>query len=902
MRPVKLRISAFGPYADETVINMDNLGNSGLYLICGDTGAGKTTIFDAIAFALYGTASGDNRKPEMLRSKYASPSVATEVELDFLYDGKNYNIIRNPEYIRPAKKGSGETVQKASVCLTLPDGKQITRLKEADEAIKEIIGVNRDQFMRISMLAQGDFMKLLFADTRQRQEIFREIFKTEPYKSFAARLSLEERALRDKYNEIGLLASQQISAIKTPFGEQAEEIPLSEAAKQLEKFISTDKAEFEKLHTDSEKNDLDLSEINKLFGYSEKLLSDRQSFDKSEKKKNELSEKLNLLRLKRDEFNLDDNKKRKDEIAKLVSESSGYDEQKELSEKLSSLSESITSVSKQIKDTTDSLNFSENLLKRLKEERQALENSDIDFQKIISEKENTENKKAKLSDILEKSREFKKLSELLEKKQKKYLSLNDEYERLLHEYSVLNRIYLDEQAGILAQTLKKGTPCPVCGSLEHPSPAHPVTGAPTREMLRAAKEKSDNALSLCSKKSLEAAEINGSISRLKDFLDGKIPFGGEKELECNINNAKLLITELSKKADEAKKQTENRKNTDKKISLTEEQLRTLREELIAMQNEHAALNSAYSETASSLKRLSERLSFDSYDKMHGHLTKLRKKAEDFDTEFQSVSEEYAECDKAYAAYSARSKDLKAQIEEAEKAIPENIAEQKIKLEENKKLLDEKTRLIYTRISSNTAILKTLTEKTKELEETEKQLAMIAALADAANGKVSGKDKLMLETYVQTRCFERIIRRANIRLMAMTDGRYELLRAENAENRMSQSGLDLSVTDHYNGSQRSVKTLSGGESFMASLSLALGLSEEIQSEAGGIHLDTMFVDEGFGSLDEDSLLLAVNALKSLAGNGRLIGIISHVAELAEKIDKKICVRSSKNGGSFVEIST
>ena len=169
MRPTKLILSAFGPYAGRQDIPLEKLGSKGLYLITGDTGAGKTTIFDAITFALYGRPSGQNREPGMLRSKYASPSVATEVELDFLYDGKNYNIIRNPEYIRPAKKGSGETVQKASVCLTLPDGKQITRLKEADEAIKEIIGVNRDQFMRISMLAQGDFMKLLFADTRQRQ-------------------------------------------------------------------------------------------------------------------------------------------------------------------------------------------------------------------------------------------------------------------------------------------------------------------------------------------------------------------------------------------------------------------------------------------------------------------------------------------------------------------------------------------------------------------------------------------------------------------------------------------------------------------------------------------------------------------------------------------------------------
>lgn len=902
MRPVKLRISAFGPYADETSINMDSLGKTGLYLICGDTGAGKTTIFDAIAFALYGTASGDNRKPEMLRSKYAAPGVPTEVELDFMYDGRLYNIVRNPEYIRPAKKGTGETLQKAAVCLTLPGGKQITRLKEADDTVKEILGVNRDQFMRISMLAQGDFMKLLFADTRQRQEIFREIFKTEPYKSFAARLSSEERALREKYSEINLLASQQISAIKTPSNEPLKETALKDICRQLKKITDADRAEFESLRTASEKNDVKLSEINKLFGYSEKLLSDKKNFVDSEEKKSELSLKLEELRDKLDKFDLNADKLCKDEISRHVSEASGYEEQKKLSEKLEMLSESISSVSKRLAGADENLKLSERSLERLKKERLSLQNSDIDFQKIIAEKANIEKGKAELSDLLQKCRELKNLTDLLNAAQSEYSSLNAEYEKLLREYNILNRIYLDEQAGILAQTLEKGAPCPVCGALEHPSPAHPVTDAPTRETLRDAKEKSEKALSACSKKSLEAAEINGNVSRLKDFLNGKIPSGGEKELECSIDNAERSILELLKKADNAKKQIEKRKKTDAEIVQTENQIRTLRENLVFLQNEYASFNSAHSETESALARLSKRLSFDSYEKMHAYLSALREKSENFDREFKNASNEYAECDKEYAAHSSRCEELKKQIENAQSAIPENITEQKKELEETKKSLDEKMRLIYTRISSNTSISEILAEKAKELEETEEKLAMTAALSDAANGKVTGKDKFMLETYVQARCFERIVRRANIRLMAMTDGRYELLRAENAENRMSQSGLDLSVTDHYNGSQRSVKTLSGGESFMASLSLALGLSEEIQSEAGGIHLDTMFVDEGFGTLDEASLSLAVNSLKSLAGNGRLIGIISHVAELSEKIDKKISVRSSKNGGSFVEIST
>lgn len=1121
MKPVTLKISAFGPYAGQVELDMTKLGENGLYLITGDTGAGKTTIFDAIAFALYGEASGGNREPSMLRSKYADPSVPTEVELTFSYGGKLYTVRRNPEYERPAKRGTGTTVQRAEAVLAYPDGHTVTKLKDVNQAVREILGVDRNQFSQIAMIAQGDFMKLILADTKERQVIFRQIFKTGYYQILQDKLKEEANRLRGLCETEKAGIAQYIEGIRGPEAREGEEeggerdlaerleqarggeLPVEEICGLLEELLAWDRerevAAEEERQTCSRK----LEQVNRRLGQAAERKKAEETLSREMA---EREEKLGDLTRKKEIFQ-NETEKKKDweeldrQAASLEAELPAYDRLVQAEKELEKAEEDLIRQQEREKKQAQAAASARKEAEDLRREQQELEHAgeqlealrrDLDQQrgkkdslealkrdldswmdgeqkrqaaeaeravreeegkalkrkeeelaadlerreKLLEELKGAELRKAELERQLEEeksrqrdltelhrdTREYRKLWEAYDRARKDYLSAATEAERLGAEYQAASRAFLDGQAGILAQSLEPGRPCPVCGSLDHPAPAVRRGETPSEAEMDQARERWDGARKKAEEASREAGNRMGAAATKKQEVSGRLEkltgeagFGEadgrirslleqsekrQKELEDGIAAAgrdlerraseekrrreqeqqqkqlRLQEGELTGKLTElmsamgklegessqmwkkiegerlalgleepeqpgGKKETDVQPRTEAAVRLTEaakqelqnltasmEQLaektaaeetrvkrreelaglipgqeeaaRQAEEGLIECREGLAASETKKQELGKQLLAAREGLRFESKEQAAQALENLRNRSAAGKAALEQARAEADRCEKELAGLDGRIGQLKRQLEEAEPVDLSAAEGDKQALEAERALLDERQKQLYSRIQANDGALKNIRSRSGKLEELEQRWSMVRALANTAGGTVSGREKIMLETYIQMTYFDRIIDRANTRFMVMSGGQYELKRRERAANNQSQSGLELDVIDHYNGTERSVKTLSGGESFQASLSLALGLSDEIQSLAGGIRLDTMFVDEGFGTLDESALEQAVQALAGLTEGNRLVGIISHVAELKERIERQIVVTKDRTGGSRAEI--
>ena len=919
MRPVKLTISAFGPYSKETVFDFDKLGTGGLYLITGDTGAGKTTIFDAITYALYGDPSGSNREVSMFRSKYASFDTPTFVKLIFNYKGREYTVTRNPEYERASKRGSGSTVQNAGVELILPDGKALTKTKEVDTAIRSIMGIDKNQFCQIAMIAQGDFLKLLLAPTKERIEIFRHIFKTKLYSDLQNKLKQEASSLDSNCSKIRQSITQYIAGISCDESSlhstqvlkaKNNELPIDECISLLEKLITDDSQSEEKTAkaiSEIEKQ-LDILKINIEKG--EDYLKTKKAFAQNEIKISELTEeKVSLTNA------LEEEKKKasvQDELIKVSATiQAQLPEYDELSQKKSALKNNIlnidknnanlTKIKKDIEDLKvkiDSLNEESKSLEKCGEQKIILENDVLSLNDRLS----------KLQQLLQSMETLKKNHEEHKKALQIYKEKQANVDTLDASYKAGHKLYLDAQAGILAENLEENMPCPVCGSLSHPKKASKPVDVPTKEELDALQ----NRLSVANKEVERASQAAG---KLKGIIDEKMEstLTSIKELlsdidmssatdiaKENINKLQSKIKSINSEIEKLSKNISRKDNIEKILPQSTKQLEELQDSINTISNTvttYISENKAIEERIASLKSkllFSSRLEADAKIKSNNDTVLKIQNA------IELAAKTLNECSEKLASATATKAELSKQLEGKEEINLENEKNKLNELESNIRRLRLYKEDIHSRTVNNQSNYKNIKFKSDELADAEKQYSLVKSLSDTANGNITGKDKVMLETYIQMHYFDRIISRANARLVIMTGGQYDLIRRREAVSKMGQSGLDLDVIDHYNGTERSVKSLSGGESFKASLALALGLSDEIQSSAGGIQLDTMFIDEGFGSLDEDSLSQAMNALASLASNNKLIGIISHVGELKQKIDKQIIVKKDKTGGSRAEI--
>lgn len=935
MRPIELKMSAFGPFAGLTTLRLDALGTDGLYLITGDTGAGKTTIFDAIIYALYGEASGNIRTTDMLRSKYANADTATFVELTFVFKDKTYIVRRNPEYLRPSKRGEGRfTKESAKAQLTMPDKEVITGLVSVNNKIIEIIGLNKNQFSQIAMLPQGEFMRLLLADTKQRIEIFREIFDTEPY------LLLQDRIKRDA-NELYRLVSDYKKSMAQYVAdvycdENSEynqalinikndsQMSIKEILDIIDKIIAQDKLcadEYDKAIISIDKGIDQLNSKLTIAIQTERIKDDYKS---ALTQLNNLTEEYeNIYSIYKAECEKDSER---NELSLNIEKSSEKLESYELLEKYKKdygkKLDKINNITQDIHEDTNSLNECIKQIDNCKKEAEILKNTELEIEKLNS----------KISDIIKKKEGVEYLKDVFERKIKavsqadeakdRYMSAFAAYEEANNRYLKMEKAFFNEQAGIMAAALEEGQPCPVCGSVTHPVPAVAGDDAPTEMQLKKYKIYVEDKSKECSELSSQSGLLSGQAESMNNmFFSSIVNFNTQwKEALDNSSDDETirvdiiqLLADLGKILDEAMLEKKNAdeniskyKNLIKMLSDYDKKVEQLKDKINKSKNELAILSTQNENMQKQISQLEKELGNKDIMQAKKLINDMKLKKVQLDKAYEAAKKQYDEYTINIKTLKNRISDLQKQISHTDKQktpdidIPmyekqlENMKKERLKLREKKNIVD-------IRIANNEKVYKSIERVNEKSEKSEKHYSWLRTLSDTVNGSLSGKSRIKLETYVQMSFFDRIIMRANTRFMRLTDGQYELKRSDSKDNYKNQTGLELDIIDHYNGTIRSVKSLSGGEAFEASLSMALGMSDEIQSRSGGIQIDTMFIDEGFGSLDDESLSQAVKVLNSLSSSDRLIGIISHVSVLKDRIDKQIVVSKGKTGGSSAVIS-
>ena len=917
MRPLKITMSAFGPYAGEVTLDMQKLGKSGIYLITGDTGAGKTTVFDAISYALYGEASGNYRENTTLRSKYASADTPTFVELEFEYNNEIYKISRNPEYPRPNKRGEGFTKQGANAELIMPDGSVITKIKEVSAKVEEIIGINKNQFSQIAMIAQGDFRKLLNCETNERSKIFRKIFKTEPYHNIEIKLSSLFNELKRNREKEKSGIEQYINQLKCNENDtlsleleraKSGDVLIEDVIKLAGEIINKDTLEYTKAQKKIESINEEIEKINSNIKLYENQEETKKAYTKASAKLEELQTKRNDC--EKAYKSAEAQRERLDDLTRKInlinSKMPKYDE--------------LKSLENSIKERTQSFEKSNNLLKlkqqeitllekEIDEKSKALEEvkgADLLVQKLTVEKEEINKKAEALKELKTEIDRCKTEQKNLKNAQFFAKSALDEYSALENEYNQIYIAFFNEQAGIIADELKDGEPCPVCGSTSHPNLARKSENAPSQadvesaqNLVKKAQEKAnkarDTASALKSRFDEIAANVKSAAKKLfgtddNVFDDYNSNINAlKKEYDCTLALLKTANEKLSLY-----------KKLDKEIPKIQEKQKSLSDEISTLNTQKASDEAFISENTKRVTSIKSELDFESADLAKDKLKEYTNLSSDIKNAIEKSKNAFDDIKSQYDTQMGTKASLENALKEFKEIDLASLNEKSLKLNEYKKDVDKTAKSLYSRIESNKLLVDNISEKRDILKEYDDKFVWLKALSETANGDISGKEKITLETFVQMAYFDSIIRKANIRLLTMSDGQYELVRRSDAETLKKNEGLALDVIDHFNASTRSVSTLSGGESFMASLCLALGLSDEIQSSNGGIKLDTMFVDEGFGSLDGEALDRALSALTSLSQGNRLVGIISHVDALCDRIDNKIVITKDRIIGSNAQI--
>lgn len=921
MRPLKLVMTAFGPYAGRTELDFTKLGDRGLYLICGDTGAGKTTVFDAIVFALYGTASGGARQPNMFRSKYAEAETPTVVELSFSYRGKNYFIRRNPEYERLKSRGAGVTVEKPNAELTLPDGKVITKVKDVNAAVIDILGIDGEQFTQIAMIAQGEFSRLLLSSTDDRKKIFRKIFRTERYQRLQDALKEKAGELKTSYDNAAKSLNQYLSGVAYKEGDELSELisqvlggerEIKDAIVAVEAAICADEREKE-------------SKNGKLDGLNENFLKCRTRLSEAERVNADIAQlKESVLHLEEERArlavlkeSLKECEKQSEKSEAIVGEIAAIKERLPLFEEAEGYKNNLADCRRNAVAFTERLEGVKRSQSNFKERAEILKNEAdkagelklkvaVNDGELASLRKQSEEISSLIGDAARQQQEYARYAEAV----KRYELLRKESAVAQQKYSAAYRAFLDAQAGILAGSLADGEPCPVCGSLTHPHPAKISEEAPDSVGLEKLKAEADRAAERERGASEQAGGYLASFERGKEQLKRAAErYTGEeistfKQLESALNGAygavNAKISALKTETEGILRALKNAENVKNEAADCERKAEALLKEESELQRKISAAGAEEAQLLKSLERLNEKLNGENADALRSKIEFLEGERRRLSVALAAAKEEFDKCDRNVTALTARVAELDARVGGKQPIDTTAAGEEVIRLSEEVKRAQEEVQTVIYRLQTNARCLKDIKGAYATLAGVEKEYRTVKALADTACGTLTGKEKIMLETFVQIARFDRVIMRANRRLLVMTGNQYELKRRTEGGNNRSQSGLELDVIDHYNGTVRNVQTFSGGESFKASLSLALGLSEEIQATAGGIKLDAMFIDEGFGSLDERSISQAMQALSSLSEGDRLVGVISHVAELKERIEKKVVVTKESAGGSKIEV--
>lgn len=927
MKPLKLTMSAFGSYAGKNVIDFTGQ-QQGIFLITGDTGAGKTTIFDAITYALYNQTSGGERNGNMMRSQYARPETETYVELEFLYRGQTYRVRRNPDYkITKTLKNGKIREQKVphSVELTMPDGTVFPEKKNATDAkIIEILGLTADQFSQIVMIAQGDFLKLLYTKSDERKMIFSKLFRTDIYWKIQENLRRKSMEMDERIQENDRAFEQEKSRI-IPLPE-SEEIPLDELVERLRERLkdalkeqNLRRANVEELNKKITKYE----EINKLFRSLEKI---RQNGKELEARQVESKERRQQI----------ENALKADKV--LVAEQQNLRQQQ-------TVEQSVQAIAKMEETLTNNQEMFETLKTQLQEveEEQKREAADIQKKMLALEQSfpsyealqnaRSEEQQAKkvwedLGKISEESfhkkkagiaalkEQQKRQEQVVEQTKKNWEQTSLSASESAKHYEHMYEAFLKEQAGILAENLSAGCPCPVCGSTVHPDPAklsdHAVTELEVEQAKKtraAAEEKRDLAYAAFEAEKTEKQKLAQAVEKEEaDFvLAQTIAKQQRKEAEQNYVSLQKIAEQIREKlvypslaeakkqyaamqkALEAAEQEIERKR--QKVSELAEAMNTLKGQKLAEEENQKTAKKLAVKTEKEYAKLLEKSGFVSEETYHLAILpeRSRSKLEREEKEYES------QCLRQQSEQKLLEKQVSGKTYTDTTELNERLKVEKQALKEAEKTYME----LHTAYENDRSVLQNCAvylEKGKKLESEDQ---VIKSLSKTANGRLSSSAKIDFETYIQRQYFKQIIHEANKRLLTMSNHQFILkLKEEANTGRKTNEGLDLSVYSLVTDSERDVKTLSGGESFLAALAMALGLSDIVERSAGAIHPDMMFIDEGFGSLDAQSRQQAIEVLAELAGDSRMVGIISHVTELKEQIDRKLVVSRTDKGSRAV----
>lgn len=948
MKPIILRISAFGPFKEEVVIDFKKINSSKIFLITGDTGSGKTSIFDAICYCLYNDTSGTNRSIDSLRSDYASKDTDTFVELVFSHKNKEYTVYRSPSYLKQGRK-----TKTMSVATLKYDDVFIEGTKPVTEKINEIMGIDVKQFKQISMLAQGEFLKLLLATSDERSKIFRKIFDTSIYNKVSDELKNRFLSVKKTYDESKIRLDNEISHIKWDI--DTTDMLTNEILDCLDILIKNDSLVVDSIKNENEELEKKIVKLNSLITLQNidndnitKLKKLELDFNNLKSKKNyfdEIKKDIDINKIlipinnniKKISTSIDNTRKKIDSIdinsidLKIKKSKLEYD--------------TIDDLNKELNEyyvIKDKLIENEKINKDIKANELFLNENNVDDiipleEKINSLKEEIENDNSPI--LLERAKDDFKKNELdikdcngklkeIDKLEKELKSID--VETTIKEYNDCNKKYSDaeasfllNQAGILASTLRDSEPCMVCGSKVHPNVAVMSSNAVSKEELDILKSelnvrsiKRDSVLNRVSiiKTSLKEKNKDAIILKLNDLMNKNFNI---KELESKV----LYINKIKKEYSNSIKRLEYLRDITNTINIKKAYIEVLKNSLFKCDYSISVIEDKINITKNNISSITDNYNklLKSREVMIKELDMYNDSLESMSLELNNLNAEFNKidykkdlleldiCNKLESDYYTFYDDYnrlltlindlrnrtkgKTYIDTFKLLDEVNTYSDKIKSNNNNEIL--------LRLNNNKEIYNNINSLYKSSIEILKNYSLYKKLSDTANGTISGKSKILFEQYVQATYFDEIIKNSNYRLDIMTSGRYELLRKVDNSNLKDKVGLDLSIMDNYTGKIRDIKSLSGGESFKASLSLALGLSDTIQNYAGGIIIDTMFIDEGFGSLDNDSLEQSLKTLSDLTNSNCIIGIISHVNELKQRIDKKIIV-SKSNTGSRIRV--
>lgn len=1041
MRPLKLTMTAFGPYAAEEVIDFTKLKDRNIFLITGPTGAGKTTIFDGISFAVFGNASSEERDGENLRSHFAKEDILTSVELDFELKGIKYNIKRIPKQQKKKTKGEGFTEQKSEAFLKFGES-YVSGVTAVNEKIGDILGISYDQFRQIIMIPQGEFRKLITADSQDREKILQKIFGTQGYRRVQDKLWEKERALNHQAEELSNRIDENLHSIDCGNNEKliellsAAKINRDQVQKEIDSFVNQDSEleeainrnilVAEKKSGDKSKEIFTAQENNKKFQVMDVEKAEKAELEKMLPEIEAKQQKLVKARKALNLAGLEENLENKVKVEK-IKEQELFKAQKLSQEAENNLksTEKNYYIQKESQPLRDRLLQEQAVLNGFKDKVISLEEKgksirqlelrllelDKTVKDIKLEIENDKENIKKLNDELIQSRaakdKYHESSAMLERKniiQEKFKAIlnqnhkltsirehckderdnfgkiKETYDELKAEYENLQELFFKGQAGFLSAKLILGEPCPVCGSKSHPSPADTIEGIPDEDKLKDYKGKLSTAQIKYNESSEKYSKFLGEGKAQKEFVDklkGELeqnflteimPLEKEmldikvqkllKQLNIEINALTLEIAEAAKLKEKEEKLTEildkTTKSLDQKGNQYEAADKLSRDTYALLSTEKGLFDSIKEELPQNMDSIEKlyteikakeiefndlKKAFETSEKAYRQAQveyeKCRTLKDSSNNNFMEASEElkllenkfnlevkaagfedvanYKEnkltqdnvdlLDKSINEFREHLKSAGDSLLKAEKDIEglkvieiTELEKQLLDINLEKENLNKKKTEVYARRMRNFGIMKSLKNLKNSLEKIEEEYKIVGNLANIARGKNS--ENITFERYVLAAFFDDIIDAANLRLTKITGNRYEMSRIKEKSKGNAQSGLELEVLDNYTGRSRHVKTLSGGESFKASLSLALGLADVVQCYAGGISLDTMFIDEGFGTLDPESLDSAIQSLIDLQDTGRLVGIISHVPELKERIDARLEIVPSKEGSTTV----